>query len=116
MKFKCKGLDITKMTTEDVIEALTVLDILLKSTTITNYSKVATDPSFEINDHICVSGWLNSLNAFGKKEVIDRILKVARFAWKFGYNCERMSDEDFAKVLKPIVEAVKKKVEEDERN
>lgn len=122
MKEKGLKLDLLK-TDNDILEALEVLDILLRNTDISEYGKWF--PKNKEMEHICIdthlddnkvllSGWLNTANCcYRSCEPYEEIIKVYKFAKKHNYPKFIRTEEDEKKgwnALKNVVGKLAKEI------
>ena len=115
-KNEVNHLDISKMSVEDIIEAIEFLDLICSHAlmTVSDYGELGgMDKANSTKHHICVdfSVWLNTacLIKDNKKrlEHIERIERFIDFIHKHAYRVEPLSDEEFRAILMPVLEKLK---------
>ena len=115
-KTKVKHLDITKMSVEDIIEAVELLDLICSNALmkVSDYGELGgMDEANPKKHHICVdfNVWLNTAcfikDAKKRLEYIERIERFIEFIHKHAYRVEPLSDEEFRAVLRPVLEKLK---------
>lgn len=119
-KTKVNHLDISKMSVEDIVEAIEFLDLICSHAlmTVSDYGELGgMDKANRTKHHICVdfSVWLNTScfikNNKKRLEHIERIEKFIDFIHKhaieLNHRVEPLSDEEFREILMPVLEKLK---------
>lgn len=113
-------LDIEKMSKEDIIEALELFDFicshaLMKVCDYGELEFMSRDNPTKHHITVDFNVWLNTAcYKRGKKELehIEKVERFIKFINEHAYRVEPLSDEEFRKVLMPIIEKLKEQENE----